>query len=54
LEKQSRKGIISNIIYTLAIPVAFINTLAAGAMIIIVAIMWLMPDRNIEKTITHD
>lgn len=54
LQKQSRKGIISNIIYTLAIPVAFVNTLAAGAMIIIVAIMWLMPDRNIEKTISHE
>jgi uncharacterized membrane protein len=49
LEKQSRKGIISNILYTTAIGAAFIHPLLAGGMIFFVAIMWLMPDRNIER-----
>ena len=51
LKKQSRKGTISNIIYTLAIPAAFIHTAISGALIILVAIMWLIPDKNIEKTV---
>lgn len=51
LNKQSKKGTISCILYTLAIPAAFLNTYLAGAMIIAVAIMWLMPDRNIEKAV---
>ena len=50
LKKQSRKGMLSCIFYTLAIPIAFINTAISGAMIIFVAIMWLIPDKNIEKT----
>lgn len=53
LHKQSRKGTISCILYTLAIPLAFVNTFAAGGLIILVAIMWLMPDRNIEKAIAE-
>lgn len=54
LKKQSRKGMISCILYTLAVPLAFVNAWAAGALIILVAIMWLMPDRNIEKVLTGD
>jgi len=54
LKKQSRKGMLSNIIYTLAIPAAFFNAAIAGAMIIMVAIMWLIPDKNIEKNIREN
>ncbi|HEX7844187.1 MAG TPA: TMEM175 family protein [Chitinophagaceae bacterium] len=53
LNKQSRKGAISCLFYTLAIPLAYLNTLIAGACIVMVAVMWLIPDRNIEKTITE-
>lgn len=49
LEKQSRKGILSLVLYTLAIPAAFLHPAIAGALIIVIAIMWLIPDRNIEK-----
>lgn len=52
LHKQSRKGMISCIIYTLAIPLAFVNAWASGALNILVAVMWLMPDRNIERALT--
>jgi len=51
LRKQSRKGTISCIFYTLAIPAAFIDTRISGVMIIMVAIMWLMPDKNIERKV---
>lgn len=51
LNKQSRKGMLSCIFYTAAIPLAYLNTLIAGILIILVAIMWLMPDRNIERAI---
>lgn len=53
LNKQSRKGAISCVFYTIAIPLAYLNTAIAGVCIVMVAIMWLMPDRNIEKTIVE-
>jgi len=49
LRKQSRKGILSLVLYTAAMGGAFIHPGIAGALIVIVAIMWLMPDRNIER-----
>jgi uncharacterized membrane protein len=51
LRKQSRKGTLSCIIYTAAFGIAFINATVAGAMIILVGIMWLIPDRNIERSL---
>jgi uncharacterized membrane protein len=49
LQKQSKKGLLSTILYTTAIGAAYIHPMIAGAIIIIVAFMWLMPDRNIEQ-----
>ncbi len=51
LKKQSKKGMISCVFYTLAIPAAFLHTGISGGMIVLVAIMWLIPDRNIEKVV---
>lgn len=52
LKKQQQKGAISCILYTLAIPVAlFVNTIAASLLIIIASVIWLIPDRNIEKAL---
>lgn len=53
LAKQSRKGMISCLLYTAAIPLAYVYTPVAGGLIILVAIMWLIPDRNIERSIEH-
>jgi uncharacterized membrane protein len=47
------KGKISIVIYAIAIPLAFVNSWLAGALYVLVAIMWLVPDRRIEKTIGH-
>ena len=54
LKKQSLKGTISCVLYTLAIPAAWIHTGISGALIILVAIMWLVPDRNIEKAVKEE
>ena len=51
LRKQSKKGMISCIIYTAAIGLSFVNALLGGILIILVAIMWLIPDRNIERSL---
>lgn len=49
LKGQSKKGIISILLYTLAIPAAYINPWISGFFFIVVGISWFLPDRNIEK-----
>ena len=51
LRKQSKKGMMSLVLYTAAIGTAFIHEGIAGVLIILVAIMWLIPDRNIERSL---
>lgn len=43
------KGKISVVIYAVAIPLAFVSAWAAGGLYVLVAIMWLVPDRRIER-----
>jgi uncharacterized membrane protein len=45
------KGKISMVIYLVAIPLAFVRSYLACALYVLVAVMWLVPDRRIEKTI---
>jgi uncharacterized membrane protein len=52
LRRQSKKGLLSNLLYLAAIGAAFIHPAISGALIVIVAIMWLIPDRNIEKVVS--
>jgi uncharacterized membrane protein len=47
------KGKVSVVIYLVAIPLAFVNSWFAGALYVLVAVMWLIPDRRIEKTLTQ-
>ncbi|BAU62685.1 hypothetical protein STA3757_00350 [Stanieria sp. NIES-3757] len=46
------KGKISMVIYAVAILLSFVNSQIASVIYILVAIMWLIPDRRIEKTLT--
>jgi uncharacterized membrane protein len=46
------KGRLSVLIYILAIPLAFVNPWIAGGLYFLVAVMWLIPDRRIEKTLS--
>lgn len=47
----NRKGIISTIGYFISIPLAFVNTLIAGFLFLAVSVMWLIPDKNIERAL---
>lgn len=54
LEAFSRgraKGIISIVCYAAAIPLAMVNTGICAALFIIVSVMWLIPDKNIERAL---
>jgi uncharacterized membrane protein len=46
------KGNLSNLIYAAAIPLAFFYPWVSYGMYILVAIMWLVPDRRIEKILS--
>jgi len=50
---SDRKGQLSLAVYTAAIPLAFVNPWFSCALYVLVAIMWLIPDRRIERTLTH-
>ncbi|MFN0116862.1 MAG: TMEM175 family protein [Elusimicrobiota bacterium] len=43
------KGKISLVIYIVAVPITFVNSWISLTLYILVAIMWLVPDRRIEK-----
>ena len=47
------KGRISVAIYAVAIPLAFLRPWIACALYILVSVMWLVPDRRIERTLAH-
>lgn len=47
------KGKVSLIFYALAIALAFVNSWFACALYVLVAAMWLIPDRRIEKSLTE-
>jgi uncharacterized membrane protein len=46
-----RKGRVSMVVYIVAIPLAFLRPLLACLCYALVAVMWLIPDRRIEKAI---
>ncbi len=46
------KGKLSVAMYTVAIPLSFVNPWIAFSIYIVVAVIWLVPDRRIEKHIT--
>jgi len=47
------KGKISLVIYLAAIPLAFVSTWLAGGLYVLVAILWLVPDRRIEDLLAQ-
>jgi uncharacterized membrane protein len=49
---KDRKGIVSLICYLLAIPLAFYFPLASGALFAVVSLIWLIPDRRMEKALS--
>jgi uncharacterized membrane protein len=49
---SDRKGKLSLVAYVLAIPAAFVHPAISGALYVSVALMWLVPDRRIERILT--
>jgi len=47
------KGMTSLLIYAIAIPVAFLRPWIAGALYVVGVLMWLVPDRRIERRVSH-
>jgi uncharacterized membrane protein len=45
------KGKLSPALYFAAIPLAFLNVWIASGIYILVALLWLVPDRRIERTL---
>lgn len=46
---DDRKGWLSVVLYAVAIPIAFMQTWISAALYAAVALIWLVPDRRIEK-----
>lgn len=51
---QDFKGKLSVVLYVLGVVLAFVNVGAAGAVYVLVAIIWLVPDQRIEKIIRNE
>ena len=51
-----RKGILSLVLYLIAVPSAFFQPWLAGALYVVVALVWLVPDRRVERVMprTHE
>jgi uncharacterized membrane protein len=49
MKRQSRKGVLSASMYASAIPLAFVSPLISEILLVMVALMWLIPSRKIEK-----
>lgn len=45
------KGKVSVVIYLIAIPLAFLAPWLAGALYVLVALIWLIPDRRVERVL---
>ena len=48
---RDRKGLISPLLYATSIPAAFVVPWIAGAIFVGVALLWLVPDRRIERAL---
>jgi uncharacterized membrane protein len=47
------KGKVSPVLYLIAIPAAFISPVVSGALYVAVAMIWLVPDRRMERAVAR-
>lgn len=50
---NDKKGKLSMMLYAVAIPLAFVHQLIADGIYVFVALMWLIPDKRIESSLTE-
>lgn len=48
------KGKISPVLYLLAIPAAYLSVWVSGGIYVLIALMWLIPDKRIERTVEKE
>jgi uncharacterized membrane protein len=51
---RDRKGLASIVIYTIAIALSFVEPWIACVGYVVVAVLWLIPDRRIERTLSNE
>jgi uncharacterized membrane protein len=49
MRRLQNKGFISTVLYSVAIPLAFVNPYISEALFLLVSVMWFMPDKNVER-----
>jgi hypothetical protein len=49
MQRQRGKGIGSLFLYSAAVPLAYVNAIISGALFVLVAVLWLIPDKRIEQ-----
>jgi len=54
LKKQDKKGMISLLIYLISIPVAFFYPVISASFFVLIAIMWIIPDKAIEQALKEE
>lgn len=53
MQRQKGRGMGSLFLYTAAIPLAYVNTWISGILFIMVAAMWIIPDKKIETLVSN-
>jgi uncharacterized membrane protein len=51
--RSDAKGKLSPVLYAIAIPTAFVHQWISGGLYVLVALIWLIPDRRIERAIAQ-
>jgi len=54
MQRQRGKGMASLFLYTAAIPLAYVDTIISGLLFVVVAIVWFIPDKKIEKLVSNE
>jgi len=49
----NKKGLVSTVGYAVAIPLAYVNPIFSGIIFFVIAFIWFIPDKNIEKALTQ-
>jgi uncharacterized membrane protein len=50
----NRKGITSTIGYFISVPLAFVHPLISAIIFSIISVIWLIPDRNLERALNGE
>jgi uncharacterized membrane protein len=54
MRRQTGRGIGSLFLYTAAIPLAYVSTWISGFLFVMVAAIWIIPDKRIEKLVSDE